>query len=473
MNLIWRADLDQALLTRDNGTLAANLVSACRPASAEAMPVPVRAARAWLAGTPGQDVPVADIEGAVTEADPGGTPRGSTPVRPVLVWRGDDSRVARQVRDIAPGDTLVIPAGYGGITARNWAPPNRDPVTDLGHRAAAVQRLQATLRLHPAVLGQLPGTLPPPPGPDAADADIYADDQDVISGWLAAAAAASSGDAATDQIIGWLGQDPQPVILRLPLTGDQEPGAAVFVITSRRPMPRTGAPESPEDTAELEPETSSFTGTPTGLAEHSDEVGRWAGALGVACGLTAALAGDLELAGRLHDLGKADPRFQAMLRRGLITGNGLLAKSGVTAGDRAGRERARRQAGYPRGGGHELLSVALAQASPALAAAAADWDLVLYLVASHHGRCRPFAPVIHDPAPLPVTIDFDGHQLRACTATGMARIDSGTADRFWSLVRRYGWFGLAWLESILRLADHRASATGQPAAQATAARAAR
>ena len=466
VNLIWRADLTEGLLTEDDGQLAGNLVSSCRPASAEAMPVPVQAVRAWLAtaASDRQSVQVADIEGAAPDAG-NERLRGDTPIRPVLLWRGDESRVARRVDDIGPGDTLVIPSGYGGIMALNWAPDSRLPVTDLGHRAAAAQRLQATLRLHPSVLGQLPVSLPPLPAPGDVDADIYADDQAIIGDWLSMAAAASSGDVSTGRIIAWLHQDPRRKVLRLPLTNDESSSAAIFVVSSKRPMPRPAAPESPEDTVEYEPETSSFTGFPTGLYEHLEDVGQWARSLAIACGLPATVADDLKLAGRLHDLGKADPRFQALLRRGLITGNGLLAKSGVMASDRAERERARREAGYPRGGGHELLSVALAQGSLALAASASDWDLVLYLVASHHGTCRPFAPVIRDNHPLTVTVGFDGQQLEASSATGMARIDSGIADRFWSLVRRYGWFGLTWLESILRLADHRASAREQAVAR--------
>ena len=104
------------------------------------------------------------------------------------------------------------------------------------------------------------------------------------------------------------------------------------------------------------------------------------------------------------------------------------------------------------------MSVRLAESAPALLPSDDGLrDLVLHLVASHHGYCRPFAPVVLDDEAPAVEFELRGQRTHWSGPTGLERLESGIADRYWRLTRRYGWWGLAWLESLLRLADWRRS----------------
>jgi len=176
-------------------------------------------------------------------------------------------------------------------------------------------------------------------------------------------------------------------------------------------------------------------------------------------GLDEAAETALRTTGSLHDLGKADPRFQALLRGGHPWVRGeLLAKSEDVPQGFSAYLRARDASGYPKGARHELLSVRLAESAPeALPEEPELRDMVLHLIASHHGHCRPFAPVIPDPEPVEVSVAHEEWILTATSDTGLERLDSGVSDRFWRLTRRYGWWGLAWLEAVFRLSDHRRS----------------
>ncbi|WP_437288458.1 type I-G CRISPR-associated helicase/endonuclease Cas3g [Sorangium sp. So ce406] len=468
VQVVWRADVTGALLTQAKGDEEAReallkRVEACAPVGLEAISMPIHAVRMWLQGGAAPDL--ADVEGrAVGEDD--AKQRGG---RLALLWKGDESRVI-ETGDLRPGITLVIPSTYGGLAGGTWDPSSQVPVSDLGDRARWQQTGRPTLRLHPDVLRQhadvMDAALPKIPVP-VVDERSDAEDRAEIDAWLSEMSEATAAAS-------WLGRAlkalavkgrRRPALVRLDAVamadeeGERRAEPGYFALVGRFRTRDAGAGD-----VTTEDDGASYTGVEVTLREHLGGVASWARRFAQQCGLPPEVARDVALAARWHDAGKVDPRFQRMLHGGSELRAAVapepLAKSALVAADRAARAHALERSGYPRGARHELASVALleAEACTPLLREAVDRDLVLHLVASHHGWCRPFAPVVEDPAPVELVLNAGDIVVRGVSSDhGLARLDAGIAERFWRLVERYGWFGLAWLEAILRLADHRRS----------------
>jgi len=236
-----------------------------------------------------------------------------------------------------------------------------------------------------------------------------------------------------------------------------DPGGLVLLSRLLPPMSVEG---TEDETFTTEDDTASAT-VAIPLDDHNKGVEELADRYGRLCGLAEPVRLTLAVAARWHDLGKADERFQAWLHDGDARVAGmaprLLAKSGGLPQGKPQRERARAKSGYPRGARHELVSVRLAEKLVDPLDQPVDRDLLLHLIASHHGHARPFAPYYPESGEAVVTCERIGLEIEVRAETGLHRLDSGVGERFWELVRRYGWWGLSYLEALLRLADHRRS----------------
>jgi len=457
VQVVWRSDLPP-----ERPDLWADIVALCPPGSAEALPVPVYVARAWLgrASAPELADTVAIIEEAQRDTSSGGR---------ALRWRGDDDPGTQLVgpADILPGDTLVVPSMVGGADQYGWLHGGREdraPVPDLGDRVQIEQRGRATLRLHRSVAERW---VPPESSSYAtlrravASVSGGGDEPDEpldVDSVLILLRDAADAPPWLREAAGRLHQDRRRRV-------EIHPDGGVVLRASRR-MPfhvagPSGDRSEPDPDFTTQDDASSFVCRPVSLCRHSLGVERLARAFAQTCGLAPDLVADIALAGRLHDVGKADPRFQRWLHGGdevAAVLSELLAKSGMRS--RRERERARKIAGYPKGGRHELMSLAMVDENNGRLAAK-DPDVVRHLIASHHGFCRPFAPAFDEVDDLVVELDDElvGRPLRASTADAAraSHLASGISARYWAILRKYGWLGLPYIEAILRLADHRQS----------------
>ena len=411
VQVVWRMDLEA------DGTEMQwiNTVALCPPSAAEAIAMPVWAIRQWLRQQDAEDV--ADVEGLRDQGEERTRKRDGG--RPALLWRGpEDSRRLAGADEVKPGMTLVVPASYAGCDRWGWNPGSRDEVKDVGD-AVKLDLGRPMLRLNEKLATQWKYSA-------LASNLRQAEDVSDARGMLRA--------AATGPAEPWVAKTIESLARRLKLI--EAPDDEIWVAASGRVF---------------EGETVWSSGAEVALNTHLRGCEAWAARF--ADGLPEKLFATIARAAALHDIGKADPRFQAWLRGGNpIAPNELIAKSKKSGQNAAAIERARVLSGYPKGGRHELMSVALVSAGLA-ESADVDHDLLLHLIGSHHGRCRPFAPVVDDDGAFEVS--YQG--WRARTDHGLEAAGSRVSERFWLLLRRYGWYGLAYLEMLVRLADHRQS----------------
>ncbi|MDE0287917.1 MAG: type I-U CRISPR-associated helicase/endonuclease Cas3 [bacterium] len=395
------------------------------PRPSEYLQVPIGAARAWLAhsGERQPEPPVADVDTLAADLRPYHRDVGREAHR----WVGydNDPEPIADANDLRPGDVLIVNPDQGGLTAGSWDPASTQSVEDLGDEAQEANGRRVTLRLDPRIHPDSMGLI--------ADEEAEVTTRDLITAWIDNTVTAS----ASERLV--------RACQRLRRGFDLE-------LSGNREYPIIVERTVDSSTLDGSDASVSFTGTAVTLRDHLNGVGDRAAEFANRLGLGTEFREDLRLAGLLHDLGKVDRRFQAQLVGGDVVKLEMLeeplAKS--VPGTRTVRS-------YPRGMRHEVASTALVLSNADVLAEAHDRDLVLHLIMTHHGYGRPLPPVLEDPSARLLRHRHRRHEMETSSDLAETNVALESAERFWKLVERYGHHGLAWLEAILRLADHRQS----------------
>jgi CRISPR-associated endonuclease/helicase Cas3 len=468
VRIVWRADL-----TEQNEGDWAKLVELMPPASAESIPIPVYAARAWLNQEAVTASEVADAEGYKVPE----TEQETKKPRYALLWLGsaEKSKVVG-ARDLRPGQTLVVPSSYSGVDQFGWHGRSGESIKPVEDIAELAFRRQARFRLSGKMLAHWFTTAAHEP-PDLtlevnacfldtplferreavhallrriSSTEVFSDEP----WWLADLRLRANKLTHTNRL----------KLDELETSERSEQSLVVTLMDAKLNREMAVGNEAELNASEDASDEGSATLPlePVLLEDHCKGAASELCVSATRLRLPKALFHALEFAARWHDAGKCDDRFQLWLhggdelsRRGF---DGLLAKS-LPGQSSTSWKRARVLAAYPEGYRHEFLSVwMLAQSKPLPDAPACDLaELASYIIGVHHGFGRPLPPVTQRPEGERVEEILHQTRLDASTSYPYARLNGGWPDLFWKLVRRYGWWTLAYLETLLRLADRRRS----------------
>lgn len=452
VQVVWRGDLDSTDRQR-----WVDAVALCPPLAGESVSVPLYRLRAWLVS------PAAGRDGDIEGGGPESSDRSAeAATEPCLVWRGRSrSEVITNPANLRPGDTVVLPASRGLVGLAQAACGLDEPMgvgesrLDLWERANEAAERPVALRISgalwapwskiPAVRDLLSGINNP---------ETTRDDLEDL---LRAAADYAPREA----------QDPPPLPSWLQRTLTALDGASHQLALPDGGLLLRARTESAADADDLFADDDDLTSASTDaveLSRHTADVVQACERIAARC-LPEPLRAPVGVAAQLHDSGKLDPRFQLLLYGGdeIAAACGpRIAKSCFVPRSPAERAAVRAATGLPAGFRHEMLSLALAERQE-VPLTAEEWEVAVYLIATHHGFCRPFAPVESDPEPPEVVGEIAGREVvlslqQRRSLVPAHHLASGTVERFWALTRRYGWWGLAYLEAVLRLADWYASA---------------
>jgi CRISPR-associated endonuclease/helicase Cas3 len=447
VQVIWRADL----FSKEAGPSWIEIISLCPPTNSEMLSVPLYRLRRWLA-QPKEVGDDTDLEGErlLDEDMP-------DRIRPCLLWRGRNrSKICRMASDIAPNDVVVLPAEYGiaGLGQSMVTEAMGKDALDLWEPSQLSAGHPRALRLNRAVLQPWLESCPPLRKLlDLAEAPDW--ERGAVQKAIDAVLGHRPEDDGQPWLPPWLSD-----LLKAVRNGRFEchPGGGIVA----RARANTRHVQELDPFADEDDLTSAVTPAEhreVSLNIHSESV-KWAvDKLATRC-LPQEVIEPVRLAAYWHDVGKLDERFQIILRRGneFAGAEEPLAKSADIPMSPAQRRSIHEASGLPDDFRHEMLSAQLAERFSEIPELGDTMDLVLHLIASHHGYARPFAPVSVDRDPHQIYGQLGEYVIRLSAEERAKlvpphRIDSGIAERFWRLTRLYGWWGLAYLEAILRLGD--------------------